>query len=175
MDAFVVHAATHSAENGRGTTVRFSLREPGRARDVDSFRRSIEDGLPTPVGEPGWFRVWIAEEQGEIVGHGGLMALTEPASAHRALVGVGVLELYRRRGIATSLFEAAIDWARGQAPLAWLDAEVFAHNEPSLRLFRRLGFVETARIPDLFRFDGTPVDDVRLSLRLRPVAPRGSG
>ena len=146
--------------------MRFSPREPGRARDVDQFRRSIEDGLGKAVGEPGWFRVWIADEQGEIVGHVVLMALAEPLSAHRALVGVGVLEPWRRRRIAASLFEAAIDWARGQPQLAWLDAEVFAHNEPSLSLFGRLGFVETARIPDLFRFDATPVEDVRLSLQL---------
>ena len=112
-----------------------------------SFRRSIEDGLRSPSASPGWFRVWIAEEQGDIVGHVGLMAWAQPASAHRVRVGVGVLEPYRQRGVATSLFEVAIDWARGQPQLAWLDAEVFAHNEPSLRLFRRLGFVETARIP----------------------------
>ena len=161
--------------------MRFSTREPGTVRDVERLRRSIEDGLRIPVGEPGWFRVWIADEQGEIVGHVGLMAFAEPASAHRALVGVGVLEPHRQRGIATSLFEVAIDWARGQPQLAWLDAEVFAHNEPSLGLFRRLGFVETARIPDLFRFDTTPVDDMRLSLRLPRAAsearprPRGGG
>ena len=166
IGAFIVHAEKQSLENGLGTNVRFALREPGRGRDVERFRRSIEDGIRKPVGEPGWSRVWIADEQGEIVGHVALMALAEPPSAHRALVGVGVLEPHRRRGIATRLLEVAIDWARGQPQLAWLDAEVFAHNEPSLSLHRRLGFVETARIPDLFRFDGTPVDDVRLSLRL---------
>ena len=166
VGAFIVHAEKQSAENGVGTTVRFSLREPGRARDGDRFRTTVEDGIRKPVGEPGWFRVWIADEQGEMLGHVALMALAEPPSAHRALVGVGVLEPYRRRGIATRLFEVAIDWARGQPQLAWLDAEVFAHNEPSLRLHRCLGFIETARIPDMFRFDGTPVDDVRLSLRL---------
>jgi RimJ/RimL family protein N-acetyltransferase len=166
LDAFMVHAEKQSAENGVGTTVRFSLRERGRGRDVDRFRMSIEDGIRKPVGEPGWFRVWIADEVGDIAGHVALMAPAEPLSAHRAVVGVGVLEQYRRRGIATRLFDAAIGWARGLRQLAWLDAEVFAHNEPSLSLHRRLGFVETARIPDMFRFDGTPVDDVRLSLRL---------
>jgi len=166
MDAFMVHAEKQAAENGRGMTVRFALREPGKARDLDRIRRSIEDGLRKGVGEPGWFRGWIADEPDEIVGHVGLRALGEPPSAHRALVNVGVLEPYRRRGIATSLFEAAIDWASGQPQLAWLDAEVFAHNEPALNLHERLGFVQTARFADMFRFDGTPVDDVRLSLRL---------
>ena len=77
-----------------------------------------------------------------------------------------MLEPYRGRGIARRLYEAAIAWARGQPRLAWLDAEVFAHNEPALSLHRRVGFVETARIADQFRVDGMPIEDVRLSLRL---------
>jgi RimJ/RimL family protein N-acetyltransferase len=96
----------------------------------------------------------------------GVRAVDEPLSAHRAWVDVGVLEPYRRCGIATRLFEEAIRWAGGQPRLAWLDAEVFSHNEPALNLHRRLGFVEIARLVDRFRFDGKPVDDVRLSLRL---------
>jgi RimJ/RimL family protein N-acetyltransferase len=168
IDAFMLHADKQAAENGRGATVRFALRAPGAARDMDRVRRSIDDGLQRPVGEPGWYRIWIAEAADEIVAHVGLRAPAEPLSAHRAMADIAVLEPHRRRGIATDLYAAAIDWARGQAQLAWLDAEVFAHNEPALRFHRRLGFVETARIGDLFRFDGAPVDDVRLSLRLRP-------
>jgi RimJ/RimL family protein N-acetyltransferase len=167
IDAFMVHAEKQAAENGRGATVRFALREPGSPRDLGRVRRTIDDGLQRPVGEPGWYRIWIADEADEIIAHVGLRAPAEPLSAHRATVDIGVLEPHRRRGIATDLYAAAIDWARGQAQLAWLDAEVFAHNEPALSLHRRLGFVETARIADLFRFDGAPVDDVRLSLRLR--------
>jgi RimJ/RimL family protein N-acetyltransferase len=168
IDAYMVHAETQAAENGRGTTVRFALREPGRPRDLNRVRKFIDDGLQRPAGEPGWCRLWIADDASGIIGSVGLRAPDERLSAHRAMVDIGVLEPHRRSGIATDLYAAAIDWARAQAQLAWLDAEVFAHNEPALRFHRRLGFVETARIADLFRFDGAPVDDVRLSLRLRP-------
>ena len=166
LDAFMVHVQKQAAENGRGRTVRFALREPGRPRDADRLRETLSDGLDKPVGDPGWLRVWIAEDAGAIVGHVGLRAPGEALSSHRAFVDVGVLEPYRGRGIARHLYDAAIEWARGQDRLAWLDAEVFAHNEPALSLHRRLGFVETARIADLFRLDGRPVEDVRLSLRL---------
>ena len=166
MDAFMVHVEKQASENGRGSTVRFALREPGKPRDTDRLRTTILDGLGKPAGEAGWFRVWVAEEAAEIAGHVGLRAPGEPLSGHRAFADVGVLEPYRGRGIARRLYEAAIDWARGQPRLAWLDAEIFAHNEPALRLHRRVGFVETARIADQFRVDGAPIDDVRLSLRL---------
>jgi RimJ/RimL family protein N-acetyltransferase len=173
IDAFMAHAEKQAAENGRGKTVRFALRQPGAPRDRPRFRSTIEDGLRKPVGEPGWIRIWIAVEpqEQEIAGHVGLRAPAEPRSAHRAFVDVGVLEPYRRRGLAARLYEEAIAWASGQEQLAWLDAEVFAHNAPALTLHQRLGFVETARVADLFRLDGLPVDDVRLSLRL----PRRSG
>jgi ribosomal protein S18 acetylase RimI-like enzyme len=166
LDAFMVHLEKQAAENGRGETLRFSLRAPGSARDIDRLRGPIADGLRRAPGEPGWFRIWIADAPEEIAGHVGLRAHAESPSAHRALVDVGVLETYRRRGMASSLFEAALEWARDQMQLIWLDAEIFGHNEPALSLHRRLGFVETARITDRFRFDGTPIDDVRLSLRL---------
>jgi len=166
MDAFMVHVERQAAENGRGNTVRFSLREPGKARDMDRVKTSIEAGLRRSVGEPGWFRVWISDEGGEILAHVGVRAPGEPLSAHRAFVDVGVLEPHRRRGIATSLYQAAIDWARAQGQLDWLDAEIFGHNEPALNLHRHLGFVETARVVDMFRLEGRKVDDVRLSLRL---------
>ena len=63
--------------------------------------------------------------------------------------------------------DAAIRWAKTQDTLTWLDAEVFGHNEPALRLHRKLGFVEVGRVSDMYRIEGRPVDDIRLALRLR--------
>jgi RimJ/RimL family protein N-acetyltransferase len=82
-------------------------------------------------------------------------------------VSIGVLEPYRRQGVAGELLDAAIRWAASQDSLTWLDSEVFGHNEPALRLHRKLGFAEVARVVDMYRIDGAPIDDVRLTLRLR--------
>src|SRR6478736_3507850 len=67
IDAFIVHADKQAAENGRGATVRFALREPGKARDLNRVRQSIEEGLQRPVGEAGWYRIWIADDGNEII------------------------------------------------------------------------------------------------------------
>ena len=82
-------------------------------------------------------------------------------------MNIGVLEAHRRRGIAAELLDAAIRWAKTQDTLTWLDAEVFGHNEPALRLHRKLGFAEVGRVSDMYRIEGRPVDDIRLALRLR--------
>jgi len=167
LDLFMRHAELHARENGNGTTVRFGLRGPSDPFDRDRVRRFLEGGLPCAVDAPGWCRVWIADGPSEIWGHVGLRAHPQPESRHRALVSIGVLEPYRRRGIAAQLLDTAIHWAQTQDALTWLDSEIFGHNEPALQLHRRFGFAEVGRVTDMYRIDGTPVDDIRLTLRLR--------
>jgi len=167
LDLFMSHAELQAKESGNGTTVRFGLRGPSDPFDRGRIRRLLEIGLSGAVGTPGWCRVWIDEGSSEIRGHVGLRAHAEPQSRHRALVNTGVLERYRRQGIAAGLMDAAIRWATAHGALTWLDAEVFGHNEPALALHRKFGFTEVGRVTDLYRLDGAPVDDVRLTLRLR--------
>jgi RimJ/RimL family protein N-acetyltransferase len=170
IDAFLAHVDKQMRENGRGATPRFALRAPSVEPDVERLRRALQAGLPAAAGSPGWFRVWIDAGPSEIHGHVGLRAPVEAQALHRALVNIGVLEPHRRAGVARALLQAAIGWTAAQPQLHWLDAEVFAHNEPALRLFRDLGFVEAARLHDMFRIDGASVDDVRLVLNVRDVA-----
>jgi ribosomal protein S18 acetylase RimI-like enzyme len=166
IDRFLPHAEMHARESGTGTTVRFGLRRPSDPFDRDRLRRFLEHGLPCAIDAPGWCRVWISEETSEIEGHVALRAHEQAESRHRALVSIGVLQPYRRRGIAGDLLDAAIGWATSQESLTWLDAEIFGHNEPALQLHRKLGFTEVSRVTDMYRLDGMPVDDVRLTLRL---------
>jgi len=167
VDRFMSHAEMHAKESGNGTTVRFGLREPSDPFDRDRIRRVLEAGLSCAIATPGWCRVWIDEGPEDIRGHVGLRGHAEPQSRHRALVNIGVLERYRRQGIAAELLDAAIRWATTHGELSWLDSEVFGHNEPALRLHRKLGFTEVGRVTDMYRLDGALVDDVRLTLKLR--------
>jgi RimJ/RimL family protein N-acetyltransferase len=167
LDLFMVHAEMHARESGNGTTVRFGFRAPSDPFDRERIRRVLDAGLSSGVDTAGWCRVWIAEGPAEIRGHVGLHAHAQSESRHRALLSIGVLEPYRGQGIGVELLSAAIRWATSQDALMWLDSEVFGHNEPALRLHRKLGFTEVARVADMYRLDGARVDDVRLTLRLR--------
>jgi RimJ/RimL family protein N-acetyltransferase len=169
LDLFMPHAEMHARESGNGTTVRFGLRGPSEPFERDRIRRFLETGLPVGIGSPGWCRIWIADGPPEIRGHVGVRAHAHAESKHRALVSIGVLEQYRRQGTAETLLNAAIAWAASQDALTWLDSEVFGHNEPALRLHKKVGFTEVSRVTDMFRIDGALVDDVRLTLRLRPA------
>jgi GNAT superfamily N-acetyltransferase len=167
LDLFMPHAELHAKESGNGTTVRFGLRGSSDPFERDRIRRFLDSGLSVGVGSSGWCRVWVDEGPSEIRGHVGLRAHALAESKHRALVSVGVLEPYRRQGVAEKLLNAAIIWARSQEALIWLDSEVFGHNEPALRLHQKVGFAEVARLTDMFRIAGAKVDDVRLTLPLR--------
>jgi GNAT superfamily N-acetyltransferase len=166
LDLFMWHVELHAKESGNGTTVRFGLREPSAPFEGDRIRQFLDNGLAAGVGSPGWCRVWVDEGSAGMRGHVGLRAHAQAESRHRALVSVGVLEPYRRQGVAAALLNAAILWARSQEALTWLDSEVFGHNKPALRLHQRVGFTEVARLTDMFRIADEKVDDVRLTLKL---------
>lgn len=55
-----------------------------------------------------------------------------------------LLDGWRGRGIGTALLDAAIECARA-AGAHKVALEVWPHNEPALRLYRRRGFVEEGR------------------------------
>ena len=91
--------------------------------------------------------VFVAEEDGRIAGY--VFAALEPMSWKelRGPAGfihdVAVADDARRSGVATQLMRAAVDWLREHgAPRVMLWTA--APNKAAQRLFRRLGFRDTA-------------------------------
>jgi L-amino acid N-acyltransferase YncA len=82
-----------------------------------------------------------------------------PRCAYRGTVELSVYvdQKFRRRGIARSLLEEAI----ARAPSLGISAMVgliFAHNQPSLRLFEQLGFERWGLLPRVAQLDGVERD-----------------
>ena len=82
-----------------------------------------------------------------------------PRCAYRgtAEVSVYVDEKFRRRGIARRLLEEAIAHASALGVNAMVGL-IFAHNEPSLRLFEQLGFARWGLLPQVALLDGVHRD-----------------
>ena len=102
-----------------------------------------------------------------IVGHVDLHGSPLNSGLHRATLGIGVETDHRGLGAGEALMRTALDWARRQHSLEWIDLQVFAHNLPAITLYKKLGFVETGRTVDLLRVDGQRLDDVQMALGLR--------
>ena len=101
---------------------------------------------------------WVLEIDRKIAGWLTLKPFL-PRCAYRgaAEVSVYVDEKFRRRGVAKTLLGEAIS----RAPSLQIRAMVgliFAHNEPSLRLFEQLGFERWGLLPRVARLDDVERD-----------------
>jgi L-amino acid N-acyltransferase YncA/predicted O-methyltransferase YrrM len=101
---------------------------------------------------------WVAEFEGRVVGWLSFKAfLPRCAYSGTAEISVYVDQEFQRRGVARRLLEEAIV----RMPSLGISAIVgliFAHNQPSLKLFERLGFQRWGRLPGIAQLDGVERD-----------------
>ncbi len=75
---------------------------------------------------------------------------------HRASVAVGVLQDYGRQGIATAMLRLLIEVAEHHPEVKCVGLEYIEGNAPACALYEKLGFQETYRKPDAYRWrDGS--------------------
>jgi phosphinothricin acetyltransferase len=101
---------------------------------------------------------WVADMDGQIAGWLTIKSfLPRCAYSGTAELSVYVDQKFRRRGVARTLLEEAI----ARAPALEITAMVgliFAHNEPSLRLFEQLGFARWGLLPQVALLDSVRRD-----------------
>ena len=85
--------------------------------------------------KPSNWDLWLVELKGKPIGFGVVKHLSDGDW----LTG-GILLEYRGRGFGTELFKGLIERSKMQK------LDVFATNEKALRVYRKLGFVETKRV-----------------------------
>jgi len=109
---------------------------------------------------------WVLEMDRQIAGWLTLKPFL-PRCAYRgtAEVSVYVDEKFRRRGVGRTLLGEAIARASSLKINAMVGL-IFAHNEPSLKLFERLGFEKWGLLPRVARLDDIERD---LTIMGRPV------
>ena len=111
---------------------------------------------------------WVLEFDGQIAGWLTIKSfLPRCAYSGTAELSVYVDQRFRRRGVARALLKEAI----ARAPSLEITAMVgliFSHNEPSLRLFERLGFTRWGLLPRVAQLDGVERDLTIMGRHLDP-------
>jgi ribosomal protein S18 acetylase RimI-like enzyme len=168
LPSFFAYLDDHLRDNGAHGTPLFQPLSREQSRMPSGLRLAFIRGLTLPVGQPGWRRLWLAlGPTGNIAGHIDLRARPEPAARHRAMLGMGVHRLHRRRGLGAQLLAGAVDWARAEPGIDWIDLEVLADNGPAVALYLDADFRMIARIEDMVRVDGSSCDLCYMTLKLR--------
>jgi RimJ/RimL family protein N-acetyltransferase len=116
--------------------------------------------------------VYVADDDGEIVGRLSLARDPHPASRHVADLGLMVAATHRRRGLGTALLEQAVAWAR-EADVRKLELHVFPWNEPAIRLYEAFGFEREGVRRNHYLREGEYVDALLMAYRITPF--RGDG
>jgi RimJ/RimL family protein N-acetyltransferase len=109
--------------------------------------------------------VFVAEEDGAIVGRLSVARDPHPASEHVADLGLMVARDHRRRGTGTALMEAAEEWAR-RAGVRKLELHVFPYNEAAIALYERLGYVREGFRRGHYRREDDFVDAILMAKEL---------
>ena len=109
--------------------------------------------------------VFIAEDDGRVVGRLSLSRDPHPASHHVADLGLMVAESHRGRGIGRMLLDEAVSWARLSGVLK-LELHVFPWNEPALRLYESFGFEREGFRKRHYARDGEYVDAILMAYSL---------
>jgi RimJ/RimL family protein N-acetyltransferase len=109
--------------------------------------------------------VYVAEEDGRLVGRLSLARDPHPASRHVADLGLMVAATHRRRGVGRALLDQAVAWARS-AGVAKLELHVFPWNVPAIALYESYGFEREGLRKRHYVRDGELVDAVLMALPL---------
>ena len=109
--------------------------------------------------------VFVAEDDGRVVGRLSVARDPHRASSHVADLGLMVAAGHRRRGIGRALLERAVAWAR-EAGIRKLELHVFPWNEPAIRLYEQFGYEREGFRRDHYRRGDEYVDAILMAYRV---------
>lgn len=170
--AYAMHMDRLFRASGIGDTPIFSVYSHRDRLDISKKIENVTKTWRMPVEEHGWERSWgvfVTSPDGDlrIIGEVTLMtSRLAPTQRHRVLLGIGIESGYRHAGLGQALMVRALDWAKSQSFLKWVDLGVFSHNQNARRLYEKLQFIETGRTIDAFRVEGQSIDDIQMTLDL---------
>ena len=95
--------------------------------------------------------VFVAEDEGKVVGTYFLCPNQQGGGAHVANCGYASHAEYRGRGIARAMCAHSLDEARARSFRAMQFNFVVSTNEAAVRLWQRMGFAIVGRLPKAFR------------------------
>lgn len=167
-----------SLKNKKMVTIRM-CREDDAVKLIHTIKRYLKDspGIPmlpeefvyTPEEEKQLIQrfavqenslLLVAEHDGEIIGNIDLTGSQRSRMRHTAMIGMGMLEVWRGQGLGTVLMEQVMLWAKHNPFLEQVWLEVYAENTAGVYLYKKCGFEEKGRYDAFFKHKGIYSDKI---------------
>jgi len=102
--------------------------------------------------------LWVAQDGKQIIGWISYSSFYgRPAYHATCEVSIYLAPEHRRRGLGTQLVQRCVEHAP-RIKVTSLVGLIFGHNEPSLRLFEKMGFSRWGHLPRIALLDGVERD-----------------
>jgi RimJ/RimL family protein N-acetyltransferase len=168
LPSFYSQFLTEFSENGKHGPHTAPFARGEVPTTLEKLEARFGEALFRDITLGNWERAFVAvNEDHSVVGNCVLGSHFIHSSAHRCKLGMGILHPYQGQGIGRKLLHAAIDWAKTQSTLEWIDLYTFESNLRAIKLYKSVGFKEVGRVPDRFRLDGESISDVQMVLKIR--------
>lgn len=128
-----------------------------KAPPLASAREFVRSNIAQDVPQ------FVAVHEGVVVGWCDISPMSQEGFTHSGSLGMGVHKGYRRRGVGEQLIRATLEKAIKQG-LERIELEVFASNEPAIRLYEKLGFVVEGTKKQARKLDGVYDDIICMAL-----------
>lgn len=136
----------------------YNLSIPGRLATADTEIVSVESKMD-------WFHshydlrpLFVVEEESKIIAYLSFKSFYgRPAYSITVEIGIYIHPDYQGKGIGKILLQKAIDISP-DLKIENLLGFIFAHNEPSIALFKKFGFTEWGNLPAVGKIDKKYVD-----------------
>lgn len=142
---------------------------PGRMVTADTEPVSVEGRIPWfNEHSPSFRPLWVAEYDGHICGWISFQSFYgRPAYNATAEISIYLEAKFRGKKLGKILLQKAIV-SCPVLNIKTLLGFIFAHNEPSINLFKSFGFEKWAHFPHIAELDGIERDLVILGKRIAP-------
>ena len=110
--------------------------------------------------------LFVAENNGKLIGNIDLNGNQRLKLFHTGVVGMGIREQWRGKGVGTALLEAVIKWSEMNHYIKLLWLEVYDSNEAGKALYRKFGFQESGRMKNFFHEDNEFIDKITMTRHL---------
>lgn len=140
---------------------------PGRMVTADTEPVTAESRLKWfHDHEPLYRPLWMVSADNEDIGWVSFQSFYgRPAYRYTAEISIYLDEKIRGKGLGEKILKHSMNSCAG-LEIKTLLGYIFAHNEPSMKLFSRMGFEEWAKFPGIAILDGIERDVIIVGKRI---------